>query len=179
LQALRAQAREQEIELSAIEDPDERARLLYMAQRRHFGRFDHALDTSPVGPHWLRNPAAAEIVSASMHHLDGRRYDLDSYCIMSNHVHVLFTPLEQEDGRYHGLSQIMHSLKGYTAGRANEALGCAGQFWQHESYDHIVRDEEEFLRIRGYILNNPVKIGLVEHWTEWPYSYSQGHTGEA
>jgi REP element-mobilizing transposase RayT len=43
--------------------------------------------------------------------------------------------------------------------------------WQSESYDHIVRDEDEFYRIINYIINNPVKAGLVENWQDWPHTY--------
>ncbi|MAU00364.1 MAG: hypothetical protein CL608_24750 [Anaerolineaceae bacterium] len=62
----------------------------------------------------------------------------------------------------------MHSLKRYTAVEANKVLGRQGQFWQHESYDHIVRDEAELQRIRQYVLNNPVKAGLVDSAEQWP-----------
>ncbi len=106
-----------------------------------------------------------------MHYRDGRVYDLDSFCIMSNHVHALFTPLESKDGSYVALSTIMHSLKGHTARLSNERLNRSGQFWQHESYDHFVRDPAESIRIRQYILNNPVKAGLVSEWRDWLWNY--------
>ena len=44
-------------------------------------------------------------------------------------------------------------------------------FWQHESYDHVVRDENELGRIVEYVLNNPVKVGFCENWEDWKYSY--------
>jgi putative DNA methylase len=65
------------------------------------------------------------------------------------------------------LTGIMHSLKSYTAHEANKRLGRSGQFWQHESYDHWVRDEEELERIVDYINQNPVKAGLVSRAHEW------------
>ena len=46
-----------------------------------------------------------------------------------------------------------------------------GAFWQSESYDHVVRNDVELKRIIAYVLNNPVKAGLVENWQDWPYSY--------
>ena len=101
---------------------------------------------------------------------------------MPNHVHVLFTPNidgtgpgedadfgERPDGRS-PLSAIMHSLKSYTANRANELLGRSGQFWQHESYDHWVRDTEELERIVRYIIANPVRAGLVAKPVDWYWS---------
>jgi len=40
----------------------------------------------------------------------------------------------------------MQSLKGYTAFKANQLLGCEGEFWAHESYDHWIRDDDEWQR---------------------------------
>jgi REP element-mobilizing transposase RayT len=65
----------------------------------------------------------------------------------------------------------MQSLKWYTAKECNKILNCTGQFWQHESYDHVVRNEEELNRIIEYILNNPVKAGLVETHEDWKWNY--------
>ena len=72
---------------------------------------------------------------------------------------------------YNSLSSIMQSLKGYTARKANQILGRSGAFWQHESYDHCVRNPNELKRIITYVLNNPVKIGLVDEWKKWQWSY--------
>jgi putative transposase len=68
------------------------------------------------------------------------------------------------------LSSIMHSLKSYTANRANELLGRTGQFWQHESYDHWIRDLDELERIVMYVMQNPVQAGLCATPTDWAYS---------
>jgi len=62
-------------------------------------------------------------------------------------------------------------LKGYTAHRANDLLGRHGHpFWQEESYDHLVRSETLFDRIRFYIEENPVKAGLVSEAQQHPWS---------
>lgn len=66
------------------------------------------------------------------------------------------------------LAKIMHSLKSYTANEANRILNRRGeQFWQPESYDHWVRDDNELERIVEYIAFNPVKAGLVHRPSEW------------
>jgi type I restriction enzyme R subunit len=49
-------------------------------------------------------------------------------------------------------------------------LNRNGTFWQHESFDHWVRDVEEMERIMRYIEENPVKAGLVSSAALWPYS---------
>lgn len=74
---------------------------------------------------------------------------------MPNHVHLPVTPLVE-------VSRLMHTLKRFTAHEANRLLGCQGQpFWQDESYDRLVRDNDEFHRIARYIRMNPVKAGLA------------------
>ncbi len=90
---------------------------------------------------------------------------------MPNHVHLVCKPLANANGNYQATSAIMHSLKLYTAHRANRVLGRDGHFWQHENYDHVVRDEMEYQRITAYVLNNPVKAGLVERAEDWSWSY--------
>ena len=57
--------------------------------------------------------------------------------------------------------RVMHTLKTHTALECNWLLSLRGTFWQDESYDHCVRDEEELYRIINYVEQNPVKAGLV------------------
>lgn len=158
-------------QLDAIPNRNERKVAAYLEQRKHFGRWDSALDAANHGPIYLAVDEIANLVKESIHHRDGKVYKLHAYCIMSNHVHVLFTPLREDGGTYYAMSKIMQSLKGYTAYEANRLLGRSGQFWQDESYDHAVRDADEYQRIVRYILNNPVKAGLVKGSKDWPWSY--------
>ena len=77
---------------------------------------------------------------------------------MPNHVHVIFQPMQTWT-----LAKIIHSWKSFTVHRANKLLGRAGEFWQRESYDHLIRDSNEMERISRYIANNPAKAKLG-HW---------------
>jgi putative transposase len=166
-----AEAEQGEAALTHIMDPQARARQAYREQRRLFARWDNVLDAAWTGPLSLREPQVANIVAKALHHRDNGVYELQAFCIMPNHVHVVFAPLPKDDGTYHALSAIMHSLKRYTARQANVLLGRRGHFWQHENYDHVVRDRPEQDRIIEYVLNNPVRAGLVEHWQDWEWTY--------
>ncbi len=166
-----AEAERTETLLACIADPQERARQAYLGQKRIFGRWDRALDVAQRGPCWLRDPKIADLVAKALHYCDGRLYDLEAFCIMPNHVHMVFAPLPKDDGTYHALSAIMHSLKRYTARQANVLLGRRGTFWQGESYDHVVRDEGELHGIIKYVQNNPVKAGLVKSAGDWEWTY--------
>ena len=69
------------------------------------------------------------------------------------------------------LAAIMQSLKGYTARRANQIIGRTGRFWDTESYDREIRDAEEFRRVVRYVINNPVKAGIVPSWEDYKWTY--------
>ena len=160
---------------------------IFEQKREWFRKFEKTLDNAQNGPVWLKDDQIAKEVADSMHYLDGKVYRLDAYCIMANHVHIVFAPLPQPpetdavDLRddtaqtntlcYNTISSIMQSLKGYTARKANQLLGRSGTFWNHESYDHTVRNASEWQRIITYVLNNPVKAGLVDEWEKWQWSY--------
>jgi len=50
-------------------------------------------------------------------------------------------------------------------------------FWQEESYDHLVRNEREFHRIKNYIEENPVRAGLVKEAGDYKWSSARRATG--
>jgi len=144
----------------------------YTRQKQLIGRYDDYLHQSTTGPHYLKEEIIARLVCSSMKYWDQKKYDLLAYCVMSNHVHNVFTPLEKNCGDFYSLERIMHSIKSYTATEANKLLNRKGKpFWAHESFDHYSRSNEETERIVAYVLNNPVKAGLVESWMDWPWSY--------
>jgi putative transposase len=106
------------------------------------------------------------VVVQSLHYFAGKGYELVCYCIMPNHVHlVVLVPVGAP-----AMLKTLQRLKGYTATQANKLLGRSGDFWQAESYGHVVR-AGELERIISYVLENPVKAGLIEEWQQWPYTY--------
>jgi REP element-mobilizing transposase RayT len=125
---------------------------------RAFLALDQLLDRGSTGPLHLARPEIASMVVEAIRFREGTlaHYRLHSWVVMANHVHLLITPLVE-------VSQIMQSLKRFTARAANRLLCSTGQaFWQEESFDRLVRGEAEFARITRYIEMNPVKAGLVE-----------------
>ena len=97
------------------------------------------------------------MVANSLLHFDGERYALESYVVMPNHVHVLAGISGRGDMR-----QLCRTWKNFTAMQINKALGRQGQFWQWESFDHVVRSPASLDKFRNYILQNPVKARLRE-----------------
>lgn len=107
-----------------------------------------------------------------MHSFDDQKYLLICYCIMPNHVHLLFKLSDRDESRStYPVTDILRLIKGSTARKANIKLQRTGSFWQRESYDHLVRDDEERENIIRYILLNPVKAHLVHSWKDWKWTY--------
>ena len=126
---------------------------------------DRYLDTTRLGPAFLRLPEVADLVVATLWRgPDMGLYDLRAFVVMSNHVHVLFRPQQP-------VSPVLQWLKGTTARSANRILARTGMpFWQRESYDHWVRDERELERIAAYVESNPVKAGLTVERSQYRWS---------
>jgi len=174
----------EEIKVLKKEGKKDMREQIIRAKKRNFGKFDKQLDDKPYGACHLKIPAIADLVKESLMKRDEDWYELIAYCIMPNHVHILidtsiqlgnkegklWTEEELED-KYIQLDKIMKQIKGSSARYINLALNRKGTLWQKDSYDHYVRNEKEWLNILNYILDNPVKAGLVSKWEDWPFSY--------
>jgi REP element-mobilizing transposase RayT len=129
-------------------------------------RGDRLLDRAKTGPRWLDDPRTAacvlDTIRRGVHQLN--QFQLHAYVIMPNHVHLLIVPRVP-------VTKIMRGIKGVSAHDANRILGqSGGAFWQDESFDRWVRNEQEFGRILYYIECNPVRAGLVKRPNEWRWS---------
>jgi leucyl-tRNA synthetase/REP element-mobilizing transposase RayT len=103
----------------------------------------------------LRAPELARIVADNFFHFDGDRYSLEGFIVMPNHVHVL---VHLEEGQE--LGKVLHSWKSFTSKKIQDQLGTAGQFWQDEYFDTLVRDPDHLGDLRQYIWDNPRRAGL-------------------
>ena len=113
----------------------------------------------------MNNPAVASIVATAIHYNAETlgHYQLHSFAVMPNHVHMLITPKVP-------IPVITKSLKNITAKRANEVVSRKGKFWQDETFDREVRNTNEFGKIHRYIENNPVRASLVQDPATYQWS---------
>ena len=198
IEELRQEQEQLKSEANDVRDKHLHGRQSAQLRKLYFERFKALLDRASSGPTWLKEPEVREIVKEAIHHRDGELYNLLAYCIMPNHVHMLFNLLSCNVSRLvrlqsrprsvemeraestnekksrdsvYKVTKIMESLKKYTALQANLFLKRSGAFWQHESYDLVVRDNDELENTLWYILFNPVKAKLVNEWEQWKWSY--------
>ena len=148
-------------------NPIERKKLENTYNKVLFKIEDQFLDNYSLEPLWLKNKEIAGIVINSLLFNHQKLYDLHFSLVMPNHVHTVLKPLQDSNKQYYSIAKIMKEHKSFTATESNKILNRNGQFWHHESYDHFIRDDEEYYRIKNYVFNNPVKARLVEQYEDW------------
>jgi len=122
------------------------------------------------GACWLSKPEIADLVAGALRHFTGQRYELRAWVVMPNHVHVVVWPLPG-----YTLSDLLHSWKSFTSNKANQLLNRTHkQFWQTESFDHWIRDDEERARLVTYVENKPVRARFCERPEAWKWSSAHG-----
>ncbi len=89
-----------------------------------------------------------------------------TYCVMPDHVHLLLK-LRKEYGK--SLHNWVAAFKRYTTRVIGIQFGVRS-LWQKNFYEHVVRKEESLEKIAEYIVNNPVRKGLVDDWEKYSYS---------
>jgi putative transposase len=66
----------------------------------------------------------------------------------------------------------MQLIKGGFSYRLRKELGYQGEVWQRGFSEIRIADAKSFMQHREYIIQNPVKAGLVEIAEQYPYSYT-------
>lgn len=162
--------------LKSCSNRELRKELISTIRQKYFERFDEFLERYDAQPQFLADPEVAKCMFDTLFFWHEIRYTLIGFCIMPNHVHLVidlqsFTPKKYPQRTNFPLSRILESIKRYTARHSNIILDRRGHFWQKESYDRYVRDGMELNRILHYIIENPVKAGLVDSWEKWKWTY--------
>jgi len=133
----------------------------------YFVAIESQLEKNLNEPHWLKHEAIAKTVMDSLLFRDKEHYTLWAVCIMSNHVHILISTLPGSPL----LSVILQNHKKFTAVQNNKLLSRTGKFWEEESFDTLIRNNDHYYNCVNYILQNPVKAGLVKEWHDWKWTY--------
>jgi putative transposase len=96
-----------------------------------------------------------EIVEKQIKALENR-FDLkvDAFVAMPDHVHLIISFYE---GNRISLSRVVQAFKSLVVKDARENLRINDKIWQRGFYDHIIRNEEDYLEKMQYVINNPLK----------------------
>ncbi|MBA3701112.1 MAG: tetratricopeptide repeat protein [Planctomycetes bacterium] len=131
------------------------------SQRRQ--RIDHWIDQGR-GACLLKNDSVAAVILTTWQKFAGIRYDLGTWVIMPNHVHVL---IRVNPG--FTLKMIVGSWKSYTAKETMRLTGAPAPIWWPDYWDRYIRDETHWDTTVRYIEDNPVVAGLAKTPAEWKW----------
>jgi REP element-mobilizing transposase RayT len=109
---------------------------------------------------WHLPEIAKSLALESCVRANGRKYTLYAAVVMPDHVHLICLPLVDDNGSI-SIPEITRTIKSESAHRINKAIGRSGRVWQDESFDHVLRGDESLRKKAMYILENPVRAGLV------------------
>jgi primosomal protein N' len=132
------------------------------------------------------SPAAQQAALDACHHWHAKKIKCLIACVMPDHIHMLIQPLpiqgHSREG-VHSLTEILHSIKSFSAHAANKLMKRNGPLWQEESFDRMIRSESDLHEKWNYIWNNPRELGLVGPMEEYPFIWTPapgvGGTGVA
>ena len=126
-------------------------------------------------PEWAR-----DIVLSCCCHGHRKQYELYVAVVMPDHVHMILTPLiDERRGQICSLIEIMRGIKGAAGRRINQRMGGHGAVWQEESFDHVLRCSEGLDAKVEYVLQNPVRKGLVDDWRQYRWAWRRCEGDEA
>ena len=112
----------------------------------------------------LKTPTCARLVINVFQWLEDQgRIEIFALVVMPDHVHGIF------ELKLNSPSKVVHSLKSFSANKINEALGRTGPVWQPQYFERRVRSEKELRERARYILENPVRKGLVMDERDYLY----------
>ncbi|HEX9982935.1 MAG TPA: transposase [Thermoanaerobaculia bacterium] len=146
------------------------------AYRRHLPHLQRDLATYAVAfstrYRKILPPHARDEVLACCIHSHQVTYWLDVAVVMPDHVHLLITP-------YAGctLPAALKAIKGNSSRRANRVMTRRGTLWEEESFDRILRKDEDLTRKAEYILDNPLRAGLVRQREDYPWLWCSWRNG--
>ena len=97
--------------------------------------------------------------------LAGSTVSLLSYCITSNHVHLLVAGGARED-----VARLMQAAQGRFAEEYNRKKGRRGAFWSDRYHATMIGGREHLWACMRYIDLNMVRAGVVAHPLEWEWT---------
>jgi alanine--tRNA ligase len=131
------------------------------------------------------SPQARDVVLKSLlYGHEQRRYQLYAACVMPDHVHFLFEPqIKEQDNEgkpvFWPLSELLRSIKSFTAHEINKLEKATGQLWENESFDRMLRGDADLQEKFNYICRNPWDAGVVPLTENYPWLWTPDGTEAA
>ena len=107
----------------------------------------------------LANEAAFNALKAAIATL--RHWKVLAAMLMPDHLHLIAAPTQNREAK---IGNFSGALKRWMRQELNASWN-----WQPGCFDRLLRSDESLHDKWLYIQENPVRAGLIKHWTDWPY----------
>ena len=111
-------------------------------------------------PYFQKNELAKSCIEQLKADTQLHNVPVYAYCFMPDHLHLIIAPSAEKD-----IVEFVGEYKGRTT-RIGWKFDINGKLWQTSFYDHFIRKEETVKDVVMYVLNNPVRKGLVLEWKD-------------
>jgi len=91
------------------------------------------------------------------------RFSVTAYCLMPDHIHGLVEG-QHDAADFRKFVRMFKQQSSFHWKRT-----CGATLWQRSYFEHVLRDDEDGLRVAKYILENPLRAGLVARVEDYPY----------
>ncbi|HZV34245.1 MAG TPA: alanine--tRNA ligase-related protein, partial [Verrucomicrobiae bacterium] len=124
------------------------------------------------------SPAARDIVYDCILRWREIRYRLVAACVMPDHVHMIIQPgIKEQDKQgepvFWPLSEILHSIKSFSAKEINKLEKTTGVLWQDERFDRYARSDADLQEKFRYVCGNPWRAGIVDERTPYRWLWTE------
>jgi putative transposase len=93
-----------------------------------------------------------------------------AYCLMTNHIHLLVKPQENES-----LYKMMQGVTLCYTQFVNRCYERTGRLWESRYHSCVVDKDTYLWAVARYIETNPVRAGMVKKAEDYDYSSARSH----
>ena len=112
---------------------------------------------------WLNDRFHSTFRELVLHTAAREKLFCPTYCLMPDHLHLILMGLQKDSDQLNAVAFLRTHLK--------PALTPAK--FQHQPHDHVLAEKERkrgaFAAICYYLLDNPIRAGLVNNARDWPH----------
>lgn len=132
---------------------------------------------------WLTDSFHRDFRTILLHACARERLVCPAYCLMPDHLHLIWLGLSLESDQLNGMKFLRTYLNRLLAKKPIENRSMTVDSrprprmqWglRPQAHDHVLREEERkqnaFARVCFYILANPVRAELAERESDWSFS---------
>ena len=121
-------------------------------------------------PRFTDEQTVSETLAHFQHSAERHHFAIVAYCFMPDHLHLLL------DGQDDGSDLRASVVLGKQRSGFDFCRRVGGRLWQGSYHDRVLRQEEDTLSVARYILENPVRAGLVRAPADYAFVGSDVHS---